>query len=87
MQHVGYLQRWLPLGARPEADAMDRERGADRVRALRDGTPAWATAHRDAAREALERHYFLRQDLTGTTATWWFEGPSMRAWLATLANQ
>src|ERR1019366_8484531 len=39
-----------PPGTRPEADASDRERGADRVRAFRDGTPAWATAHHDAAR-------------------------------------
>jgi len=39
------------------------------------------------ALEALERQHFLRQDLAGATATWRFEDPFMRAWLATLANQ
>jgi hypothetical protein len=39
------------------------------------------------ALEALEHQHFLRQDLGGTTPTWRFEDPFMRAWLASLENQ
>jgi len=52
--------------------------------ALRHGLPR-TTMQR--ALEALEHQHFLRQDLAGTTATWRFEDPFLRAWLATLENQ
>src|SRR6185437_3448958 len=39
-----------PLGAGPETDAADCERGADRIRAVCGGAPSWAAAHHDAAR-------------------------------------
>jgi hypothetical protein len=88
MQHVGYLQRWLPLARAQKrtlrivsVEPIGFELSAA---ALRHGLPR-TTMQR--ALEALENQHFLRQDLTGATATWRFEDPFMRAWLATLQAQ
>ena len=88
MQHVGYLQRWLPL-ARAQKRTLrivsEEPIGFElSPAALLHGLPR-TTMQR--ALEALERAHFLRQDLAGTAATWRFEDPFMRAWLATLENQ
>jgi len=88
MQHVGYLQRWLLL-ARAQKQTLrivsEEPIGFEvSAAALRHGLPR-TTMQR--ALEALERQHFLRQDLAGTMATWRFEDPFMRAWLATLADQ
>jgi uncharacterized protein len=88
MQHVGYLQRWLLL-ARAQKQTLrivsEEPIGFEvSAAALRHGLPR-TTMQR--ALEGLERQHFLRQDLAGTMATWRFEDPFMRAWLATLANQ
>jgi hypothetical protein len=88
MQHVGYLQRWLLL-TRAQKQTI-RIVSEEPIRfelsrtALRHGLPR-TTMQR--SREALERQHFLRQDLAGTSATWRFEDPFMRAWLATLENR
>jgi uncharacterized protein len=88
MQHVGYLQRWLPL-ARAQKQTLrivsEEPIGFElSTTALRHGLPR-TTMQR--ALEALERQHFLRQDLAGSTAIWRFEDPFMRAWLASLENQ
>ncbi len=88
MQHVGYLQRWLLL-ARAQKQTLrivsEEPIGFElSAAALRHGLPR-TTMQR--ALEALERQHFLRRDLGGTAATWRFEDPFMRAWLATLENQ
>ncbi len=88
MQHVGYLQRWLLL-ARAQKQTLrivsEELIGFElSAVALRHGLPR-STMQR--AIGALERQHFVRQDLAGTTATWRFEDPFMRAWLATLDNQ
>jgi hypothetical protein len=84
MQHVGYLQRWLPL-SRAQKQTLrivsEEPTGFElSSTALRHGLPR-TTMQR--ALEALERQHFLRQDLAGIMATWRFEDPFMRAWLAT----
>jgi hypothetical protein len=88
MQHVGYLQRWLLL-ARAQKQTLrivtEEPIGFEvSAAAFRHGLPR-TTMQR--ALEALERQHFLRQDLAGTSPTWRFEDPFMRAWLAALANQ
>lgn len=88
MQHVSYLQRWLLL-ARAQKRTLrivsEEPIGFElAATALRHGLPR-TTMQR--ALEALEHQHFLRQDLAGTTATWRFEDPFLRAWLATLENQ
>jgi len=88
MQHVSYLQRWLLL-ARAQKQTLrivsEEPIGFElSAAAFRHGLPR-TTMQR--ALEALERQHFLRQDLGGTAATWRFEDPFMRAWLATLENQ
>ncbi len=88
MQHVAYLQRWLLL-TRAQKQTL-RIVGAEPIgfelsaTALRHGLPR-STVQR--ALEALEHQHFLRQDLAGPMATWRFEDPFMRAWLATLENR
>jgi hypothetical protein len=87
MQHVGYLQRWLLL-ARAQKQTLrivsEEPIGFElSAVALRHGLPR-TTMQR--ALDGLERQHFLRQDLTGTRATWRFEDPFMRAWLATLSR-
>jgi len=88
MQHVSYLQRWLLL-ARAQKRTLrivsEEPIGFElAATALRHGLPR-TTMQR--ALEALEHQHFLRQDLAGTTATWRFEDPFLRAWLASLENQ
>jgi hypothetical protein len=84
MQHVSYLQRWLLLTRAQKLtlrivaeEAIASELSAA---ALRHGLPR-TTMQR--ALEALERQHFLRHDLAGTSPTWRFDDPFMRAWLAT----
>jgi hypothetical protein len=88
MQHVGYLQRWLLL-TRAQKQTLrivsEEPIGFElATTAQRHGLPR-TTMQR--ALEALERQHFLRQDLAGPTATWRFEDPFMRSWLATLEHQ
>jgi hypothetical protein len=88
MQHVGYLQRWLPL-TRAQKQTLrivsEEPIGFElATTARRHGLPR-TTMQRGL--EALERQHFLRQDLAGTTATRRFEDPFMRSWLATLEHQ
>ena len=88
MQHVGYLQRWLPL-ARAQKQTLrivsEEPIGFElSAAALMHGLPR-TTMQR--ALDALERQHFLRRDLAGATAAWRFEDPFMRAWLGTLENQ
>jgi hypothetical protein len=88
MQHASYLQRW-PLLTRTQKQTL-RIVSAEPIGfelstvALRHGLPR-TTMQR--ALESLEHQHFLRQDLAGTTSTWRFEDPFLRAWLITLANQ
>ena len=87
MLHVGYLQRWLLL-ARAQKQTLrivsKEPIGFElSAAALRHGLPR-TTMQR--ALEALEHQHFLRRDLAGTTGTWRFEDPFMRAWLSTLEN-
>lgn len=88
MLHVSYLQRWVLL-ARAQKQTLrivsEEPIGFElSAAALRHGLPR-TTMQR--ALEALERQHFLRRDLTGAAATWRFEDPFMRAWLATLVSQ
>jgi hypothetical protein len=88
MQHVSYLQRWLLLTrAQKQTLRIVTEEPAGfelSAVALRRGLPR-STMQR--ALEALEHQHFLRQDLAGIKATWRFEDPFMRAWLAALEKQ
>jgi DNA-binding IclR family transcriptional regulator len=88
MQHVSYLQRSLLL-ARAQKHMLrivsEEPIGFElSATALRRGLPR-TTMQR--ALEALERQHFLRRDLAGSTPTWRFEDPFMRAWLATFVSQ
>ena len=88
MQHAAYLQRWLllPKGQKQTLRIVSEQPIGFEIStaALRHGLPR-TTMQR--ALEALERLHFLRQDLTGAKATWRFEDPFVRAWLATLEHQ